>query len=169
MAQISAQMVKELREQTSAGVMECKAALEQCQGDLKKAAEVLREQGLAKAEKKQGREARHGLVEAYIHAGGRIGVLVEVNCETDFVARTDQFKALAHDIALQIAAAGPKYVTEEEKPADDGSQPAETVLLRQPFIKDPGQTIEQLVINNIAQLGENIKVRRFARYELGGE
>ncbi len=168
MAQITAQQVKELREKTNAGVMECKTALEQCEGDINKAAEVLRQQGLAKAEKKQGREARHGTIEAYIHAGGRIGVLVEVNCETDFVARTDQFQALAHDIALQIAAAGPKYVTVGEKPADDESEPAETVLLAQPFIKDPGTTIEQLIINNIAQVGENIRVRRFSRFELGG-
>ncbi|MCL4535606.1 MAG: translation elongation factor Ts [Bacteroidetes bacterium] len=167
MAQIDARMVRELREQTKAGVMECKRALEQCEGDLKRAAEILREQGLAKAEQKQGREARHGLVEAYVHAGGRIGVLVEVNCETDFVARTDQFKALAHDIALQIAAAGPKYIAPDDKPVDDESDPSDVSLLAQPFIKDPSQTIQQLIVNNIAQLGENIRVRRFARFELG--
>jgi elongation factor Ts len=159
--------VKALRERTNAGVMECKRALEECGGDLEKAAEVLCLHGLAKAEKKQGRDVRYGLVEAYIHAGGRIGVLVEVNCETDFVARTDQFKTLAHDIALQIAATGPKYLAPEDKPSDDESDPVEVCLLAQPFIKDPGQNIQQIVVNTIAQVGENIRVKRFARFELG--
>jgi len=165
--QVDAARVKALRERTNAGVMECKRALEQCAGDLDKATEILRQQGLATAEKKQGREVRYGLVEAYIHAGGRIGVLVEVNCETDFVARTDQFKTLAHDIALQVAAAGPRYIAPEDKPADEDSSPAEVCLLAQPFIKDPGQTIQQVIVNTIAQVGENIRVKRFARFELG--
>ena len=159
--------VKELRERTGAGVMECKRALEDCSGDLDKAIELLRNQGLAKAEKKIGREARYGLIEAYIHAGGRIGVLVEVNCETDFVARTDQFKALAHEIALQVAATAPRYVAPEGKLSSDESPDSEVGLLAQPFIKDPNQTVQQLIVNAIAQLGENIRVKRFSRFELG--
>ncbi len=167
MAQIDAKMVKELRERTSAGVMECKKALEECEGNMEKATEALRQAGLARAEKRQNRAVRYGVVEAYIHAGGRIGVLVEVNCETDFVARTDQFKDLAHDIALQVAATAPKYLSMDERPAGDDSDPKETVLLEQPFIKDPSLNIQQLVVNTIGQTGENIKVRRFCRFELG--
>jgi elongation factor Ts len=166
-ATVDAVKVKELRVKTNAGVMECKKALEQCEGDLAKAAEVLRQQGLAIAEKKQHREARYGLIDSYIHAGGRIGVLLEINCESDFVARTDQFKALAHDICLQIAAAGPIYLTADEKPADVEAEASAVCLLEQPFIKDPGQNIQQLIINTIAQVGENIRVKRFVRYELG--
>jgi elongation factor Ts len=168
-AAVDAAQVKALRQKTNAGVMECKKALEECGGDLAKAAEVLREQGLAIAEKKQSRVARFGLVDAYIHAGGRIGVLLELNCESDFVARTDQFKTLAHDICLQIAAIGPKYVSAEDKPADDESETAAVCLMEQPFIKDPGQSIQQLIVNTIAQVGENIRVKRFTRYELGGQ
>jgi elongation factor Ts len=138
-ATIDAAKVKELREKTNAGVMECKRALEECSGDMAKATEVLRQQGLAIAEKKQNRAARYGTIDSYIHAGGRIGVLLELNCESDFVARTDQFKTLAHNICLQIAAAGPKYVTVEEKPADEEALASEVCLLEQPFIKDPAQ------------------------------
>jgi elongation factor Ts len=166
--EITAAAVKELREQTGAGIMDCKRALQETQGDLKKATEILRQQGLARAEKKSERVAGQGLVESYIHGGGRIGVLVEVNCETDFVARTEEFRALVHDIAMQIAAQNPRFVSEDEVPADavfeDNEQP---VLLKQPFIKNPSQTIGQMVTDAVAKIGENIKVRRFARFELG--
>jgi elongation factor Ts len=166
--EITAAAVKELREQTGAGIMDCKRALQETQGDLKKATEILRQQGLARAEKKSERVAVQGLVESYIHGGGRIGVLVEVNCETDFVARTEEFRTLVHDIAMQIAAQNPRFVSEDEVPADavfeDNEQP---VLLKQPFIKNPGLTIGQMITNAVAKIGENIKVRRFARFELG--
>jgi elongation factor Ts len=167
-AVVDAAKVKELRLKTNAGVMECKRALEECGGDMVQATEKLREHGLAIAEQKQSRSARYGMVDSYIHAGGRIGVLLEINCESDFVARTEQFKGLAHDICLQIAAIGPKYVSAEEKPIDEEEEASAVCLLEQPFIKDPGQTIQQLIINTIAQVGENIKIKRFTRYELGG-
>lgn len=164
----SADDVKRLRELTSAGVMDCKRALDEAGGDIDKAAAILKERGIAKAEKKAGRETGQGLIEAYIHAGGRIGVLVEVNCETDFVARTDTFKTLVHDIALQIAGISTTLaVTEDELPDDAEGTPEETVLMKQSFIKNPSQTIEQLVKEAIAQTGENIRIRRFTRYELG--
>jgi elongation factor Ts len=164
----SADDVKRLRELTGAGVMDCKRALDEAGGDLEKAATILKERGIAKAEKKAGRETGQGLIEAYIHAGGRIGVLVEVNCETDFVARTDTFKTLAHDIALQIAGISTTLaVTEDELPEGAEGPPEETVLMKQSFIKNPSQTIEQLVKEAIAQTGENIRIRRFTRYELG--
>ncbi|HEX2923720.1 MAG TPA: translation elongation factor Ts [Chloroflexota bacterium] len=165
MAEISAAKVKELRDQTGAGIMDCKRALEKTGGDTAKAAEILKEQGLAKAAKKSERVAGQGLVESYVHAGGRIGTIVEVNCETDFVARTDDFKKLAHDLAMQVAATNPKVVGNEEKLPEDIAK--EEILLKQPFIKDPSLTIEDLVKNAIAKMGENIVVRRFARFELG--
>ncbi len=168
MAEISAAKVKELRELTGAGIMDCKRALEATGGDIAKAQEILKEQGLARAAKKAERVAGQGLIDAYIHAGGRIGAMVEVNCETDFVARTDDFKRLAHDIAMQIAATNPKVVGNEEEVARQGEQiPEEEVLLKQPFIKDPSMTIEDLVKSSIAKLGENVVIRRFARFELG--
>lgn len=164
----SAEEVKRLRELTGAGVMDCKRALDEAGGDVEKAAAILKERGIARAEKKAGRETGQGLIEAYIHAGGRIGVLVEVNCETDFVARTDTFKNLAHDIALQIAGIPTTLaVTEDELPPDAEGPVEETVLMKQAFIKNPSQTIEQLVKEAIAQTGENIRIRRFTRYELG--
>jgi elongation factor Ts len=158
--------VKELRERTGAGVMDCKRALQESGGNLDQAAEYLRRQGLAKAEKKAGRAASQGLVDAYIHAG-RVGAMVEVNCETDFVARTDDFRQLAHDIAMQVAASAPKYLTADEVPADDQDRVKELALAAQPFIKDPSITIEDLIKRNIAKLGEAIRVGRFVRYELG--
>lgn len=161
--------IKELRELTGAGIMDCRAALIESGGDKQRAIEILRERGLARAEKKRHREARQGLVEAYIHHGGRVGVLVEVNCETDFVARTDEFKELVHDIALQIAAMSPRYISREEMPSESDSDPAEVCLLSQPFIKDPTKTVDERVKETIAKVGENIVVRRFARFELGGE
>ena len=166
---ITADDVKRLRELSGAGVMDCKRALEDAGGNVDRATQLLWERGIAQAEKRSSRSASQGLVETYIHAGGRIGVIVEVNCETDFVARTDTFRELAHDIAMQIAATNPVAVSEADLPANaDGRDPAEAVLLRQPFIKDPGRSIADVVRDAIARTGENIVVRRFARFELGG-
>jgi elongation factor Ts len=175
---ITADQVKQLREQSGAGIMDCKRALEQVQGDMAKAADLLKQQGLAKAEKKTGREASQGVIEPYIHGGGRIGAIVEVNCETDFVARTPDFRDLAHDLAMQVAATSPLFVATEE--ISDEAWPAlereygsreraseAVVLLDQTFIKDPKLTIRDLVRDRIAKLGENIVVRRFARFEVG--
>lgn len=197
MAVISASMVKELRERTGAGMMDCKKALTETGGNLEKAIDYLREKGLAAAAKKAGRITSEGLVESYIHGGGRIGVLVEVNCETDFVAKTDQFKNLVKDIAMQVAAAKPEYVRREDVPAEvvakekeiltaqaaNEGKPAniiqrmvegriekyykEVCLLDQPFIKDQDITVNQYITENISKIGENISVRRFVRYELG--
>jgi elongation factor Ts len=194
---VSASAVKELREKTGAGMMECKKALEEANGDLTRASELLREKGLAAAAKKAGRLASEGLVEAYIHANGRIGVLVEINCETDFVAKTDEFKTFVRDIAMHIAATNPGYVRREEVPTEElekekeilkaqalnEGKPAnivekmvegrinkyyqEVCLLEQSFVKDPDKTIEGLLKEKIAKIGENISIRRFARFELG--
>lgn len=194
---VTAAMVKDLREKTGAGMMDCKRALTEADGDMERAIEVLREKGLASASKKAGRVAAEGIVEAYIHAGGRIGVLVEVNCETDFVAKTDEFKAFVRDIAMHIAATNPTYVRREEVPEDVLDKEREIVrqqtlnegkpekivdkivagridkylseicLLEQAFVKDPEKTIDQLVKERIAHIGENISVRRFARYVVG--
>lgn len=175
---ISTQMVKELREKTGAGIMDAKRALEATDGDMQKAAQVLRQKGLERADRKSDRVAAQGLVETYVHGNGRIGVMVEVNCETDFVARTPDFITLAHDIAMQIAATDPRFVSIDDVPADVleagvkeyGDQVTYTkqaVLLEQPFIKDPRQTIGGLIKDHIAKLGENVVVRRFARFELG--
>lgn len=167
MADVSTAKVKELREQTGAGIMECKRALEAAGGDLAKAGEILKQRGLARAAKKAERRAEQGVIDAYIHAGGRIGAMVEVNCETDFVARTDDFRRLAHDIAMQVAATSPKVVGNEPE-LDTSVLSEEEILLKQPFIKDPSMTVEDLVKNSIAKVGENIVIRRFARFELGG-
>lgn len=194
---ISANLVKELRERTGAGMMDCKKALTETGGDIDKATDYLREKGLAVAAKKAGRIAAEGLVESYIHGAGRIGVLLEINCETDFVAKTEEFKALARDIAMQIAAAKPEYVRREEVPGDTVQKEKEILraqalnegkpekivekmvegridkyykevcLMEQTFIKDPDLTVEKLITEKIAKIGENISVRRFARYELG--
>ena len=165
---VTADDVKRLRELSGAGVMDCKKALDEAGGDVDKAVTLLREKGIAGAEKKSGRATSQGLVESYIHAGGRIGVLVEVNCETDFVARTDTFKTLAHDIAMQIAGIPTTLVVnEEDLPADAEGSPEETALMKQPFIRDGSKSIEQLVKEAIAATGENIRIRRFARFELG--
>ncbi len=194
---ITVEMVKELRERTGAGMMDCKKALMEKNGDMDKAIEYLREKGLAAAAKKAGRIAAEGLVESYIHGGGRIGVLVEVNCETDFVAKTPGFREFVKDIAMQIAAAKPEYVRKEEVPQEiiekekeilraqalNEGKPEKVVekmvegriekfykevcLLEQPFIKDNDITIKQLLTEKIAQIGENINIRRFVRYELG--
>jgi len=148
---ISADAVKKLREETGASMMECKNALEQAQGDEPKALAILNERGAQIAEKKSAREIKAGLIDAYIHANGKIGVLLELGCETDFVARNENFKALAHDLCLQISAMNPPDVTE---------------FLAQPFIKDPAKTVQSLIHELVAKLGENIKVGRFTRFEI---
>lgn len=175
---MSTALVKQLRDMTGAGIMDCKRALDETGGDVHKAAELLRQQGVAKAEKKLGRTARMGLIDAYIHPGGRIGSLVELNCETDFVARTPDFQRLAHDLAMQVAAMAPRFITVDEISENDREQGiAEfgderrfheaTVLMLQPFIKDSKRTMEDLIRDAIAKLGENIVVRRAVRFELG--
>jgi elongation factor Ts len=167
--QVSTTAIKDLREKTGAGVMDCKKALLEAEGNLEKATEILNQRGIALASKKAERVADQGVIEAYIHPGGRIGVLVEVNCETDFVARTNEFKELAHNLALQIAAMCPQFISPE-----DISQETETdvdaktaCLILQPYIKDPEKTVQDIVTETIAKVGENIKVRRFIRFELG--
>jgi elongation factor Ts len=175
---ISAAQVKELRELTGAGIMESKRALEESGGDLQKAEALLMQQGLAKADKKSGRAAQQGIIEPYVHGGGRIASLVEINCETDFVARTEDFRNLAHDVAMQVAAMSPRYLSEDDVPADmwaelerefgshDKAKEA-VCLLDQPFIKDPKQSIRDLNKAAIGKLGENVVIRRFARFEVG--
>jgi elongation factor Ts len=195
---ISTEKIKELRQRTGAGVLDTKNALEETGGDVEAALQLLRERGLAKAAKKATRQASQGHVIAYVHGDpGRIGVLLEINCETDFVARTDGFRQLAHDVTMQIAAANPLWVREEDVPEDalalerhtalaqlaDEKKPPEVlerivngklskwldevVLLRQPFIRDDGVTVGQMITNAVAEMGENIVVRRFVRFELG--
>ena len=197
--EVTTQLIKELRERTGAGVMDCKTALKECGGDIEEAIAFLRKRGLAKAAKKAGRVTSEGLIGSYIHAGGRIGVLVEVNCETDFVARTEEFRRLARDIAMQVAATAPLSVDREGLPEDivekekefyrsqalregkpekvvdrivEGRMEKfyqENCLLEQPFIKDPERTVRDLLTEAIAKLGENITIRRFVRYRLGEE
>ena len=165
--ELSVATIKELRERTGAGIMDCKRALEDTSGDMDKAEELLTQQGIASAVKKATRSTEEGIVESYIHSGGRIGVLLEVNCETDFVARTDDFKELAHDIAMQVAAMSPSYVSSDDVPDGEDADSAETVLMCQPFIKDPSKSVQDLVNEGIGKLGENIRVRRFTRFSLG--
>ncbi len=175
---VEAARVKELRERTGAGVLACREALASAHGDVEKAIRYLREKGLAAAAKKADRVVNDGIIHAYIHPGGRLGVLVEVNCETDFVARTDDFKALAHQIALQIAGTDPppRYVSRAEIPAEEAAQraggldayAAQTCLLEQPFVKDTSVRIQDLLTETIAKVGEHIAIRRFCRFQLGG-
>lgn len=194
---VTTEQIKQLREATGAGILDCRKALEQADGDFNKAVDFLREKGLATAAKRADREASEGVVELYSHGNGRVGVMVEVNCETDFVARSEAFRTFAHEVALQIAASAPKYIRTEDIPEEElehersiararaleeGRPEAvvdrivegrlekfkdEVVLLRQPYIRDEGITIEQLLMQNIAAIGENIVIRRFARWELG--
>jgi len=164
---ISTQTVKELRLLTGAGVLECKRVLEEVEGDLEKAAELLRERGFAKAESKASRETREGLVDAYIHNGNRVGAIIEVNCESDFVARTDDFQGLVHNLAMQVAAMSPEYVDKEDIPEGEDDSTEGLCLMEQPFIRDPSVTVRELVREAIAKLGENIRVRHFTRYALG--
>jgi elongation factor Ts len=194
---ITAQMVKELRDATGAGVLEAKKALEATDGNYDKAVDVLREKGAARAAKRSGREVNEGVIEMYAHPGNRVGVMLELNCETDFVARNEQFTALAHELALHIAAMSPQYLSKEDVPQADLDREAEVlrnqalaegkpeqivekivsgrmkkfyeemVLLEQPFVKDDKITIGQMITTAISTTGENIKIRRFTRYELG--
>lgn len=165
---VTTEQIKALREETGAGVMDAKRALEAANGDAAKAKAILREQGIAAAAKRAERETSNGVVEAYIHAGGRIGVIVEVNCETDFVANTDDFRTLAKNVAMQVAAMNPAVVSKDDpdRAKHEGTD-AEVCLLSQPFIRDSSKTIEQLVQDAVAKTGENIRVRRFSRFELG--
>ncbi len=160
--------VKRLREETGAGVMDSKRALEQAGGNFEEAKKILREQGVAAAAKRSERETSQGMVESYIHGGGRIGALVEVQCETDFVARTDGFRQLARDVAMQVAAMNPLALNPEDVPADAPGKPEEHALMTQAFIKDAGKSIQDLVQETIATTGENVRIARFARFELGG-
>jgi len=161
---VSREAIKELRDKTGAGVLECKKALLEAEGDLGHAIAILKERGLLLAEKKAERVTREGLIEAYVHTGGRLGALIEINCETDFVARTEEFKRLAHDLAMQVAATAPRFISRDEAP--EGEDPTEDCLLVQPFIKEPGKRVQDIIAEAKAKLGENIRVRRFARFEL---
>ena len=164
---VTVDLIKALREETRAGVMDCKRALEQADGDLEGARAILREQGLATAAKKASRAANDGLVESYTHSGGQVGAIVELNCETDFVARTPDFKRLAHDLAMQVAAMAPTYVSIDDIPeATSGVNFEEDCLMQQPYIKDPVMTVHDLVNEAVGKLGENIRVRRFARFSI---
>jgi elongation factor Ts len=164
---VTVQTIKELRELTGVGMLDCKNALEEAEGDLEEAKQILRRRGIAVAEKRAGRETIQGLVDAYLHTDGRLGALVELNSETDFVARTEEFKALAHDLAMQVAATDPQYVSPEELPADSDGDPRDLCLLAQPFIKDANRSVQDLINDVIAKTGENIRVRRFQRFQLG--
>jgi elongation factor Ts len=195
--EITTEMIKQLRAATNAPMLDCRKALQEANGDFDKAVDWLREKGMATAAKRSDREASNGVVELYSHGGGRVGVMVEVNCETDFVARNEQFRTLAHEIALQIAASAPKYISADEIPAAELEHEAdiararakeegkpdnvlekivegrlekfkdEVCLLRQPYIRDESITIEKLILQNVAAIGENVVVRRFQRWELG--
>jgi len=165
---ISTDLVKKLRDLSGAGVMDCRNTLVSCEGDIDRALAALKEKGFITAQKKAGRETSQGLVEAYIHTGGRIGAMIEVNCETDFVARTDEFHKLAHCLAMQVAAMNPQYISEADVRPGENVDPAQACLLLQPYIKDPALTIKDLIVETIARTGENIRVSRFARFELGG-
>ncbi|MFC2021182.1 elongation factor Ts [Chloroflexota bacterium] len=164
---ISTDKLKELREQSGAGIMACRNALLEAAEDMEKALEILKQQSLFIVEKKKERVASEGLVEAYVHTGGRIGAMVEVNCETDFVARTDEFKELAHNLAMQVAAMPPQYISPETLSEGADIDAREACLLLQPYIKDLSMTVQDIINDAIAKVGENIKVSRFARFELG--
>ncbi len=164
---ISIDTIKELREQSGAGVMECRNVLLETEGDIEKAVQILKERSIFKAEKTRMRSASQGLIEAYVHTGGRIGAMVELNCETDFVARTEEFKTLAHNLAMQVAAMPPQFISKEETPEGSDVETESACLLVQPYIRDPEMTVQDLINETIAKVGENIKVSRFARFEVG--
>ena len=164
---IPIETVKALRQSTGAGVLECKQVLDQVGGDLKRAEDILRQRGLASAIGRASRETREGLIDAYVHSGNRIGALIEVNCESDFVARTLEFRELVHDLAMQVAAMSPRYVNAEDVSDEEETPVEEVCLLEQPFIKDPSRTIRELIQETIARVGENIRVRQFSRFALG--
>ena len=165
--EVSVNSIKELREQTGAGIMDCKRALQETKGNMDEAQQYLINKGISSAAKKASRVTNEGLIEAYIHSGGRIGALVELNCETDFVARTDDFKTLAHDVAMQVAAMGPVYIDVDDVPEEETGDPQGLCLLQQPFIKDPAISIKDLVSQAIGRLGENVKIGKFTRFSLG--
>ncbi len=165
--EVTVELIRTLREKTGAGIMECKNALEASQGDLDKAAETLRTRGFAQVAKRANRATDQGVVEAYVHTGGRVGAMVELGCESDFVARTDEFKNLAHDIAMQVAAMGPVYVDESDIEEGDTRPVAQISLLQQPFIKDNSSSVGEVVREAAAKLGENVRVLRFSRLALG--
>ncbi|MBI4299396.1 MAG: elongation factor Ts [Chloroflexi bacterium] len=164
---VSTESIRVLRELTGAGIMDCKRALEDSAGNFEKAEEILRKKGIALAAKKSSRVAHEGLIEAYIHNGSRIGAIIELNCETDFVARTPAFRELAHGLAMQVAAMSPLYIDQKELPVNYEGNPQEQCLLLQPFIKDPARSVQDLVNDAIARVGENIRVKRFVRFALG--
>ena len=164
---VTVDQIRALREMTGAGIMDCKQALESNQGNLEKATETLKQQGFAQVAKRAGRETNQGVIEAYVHTGGRVGALVELACETDFVARTDEFKMLAHDIAMQVAAMGPDYVDEGDIEDGDDRPPAQVSLLQQPFIKDNSSSVGEIIREIAAKLGENVRVLRITRLALG--
>ena len=166
---IPVEAVKELRSKTNAGILDCNKALLEVGGDMDKAIEILKQRGLAIAEKKKDMAAGEGVIAAYIHHTKRIGALVELNCQTDFAARTDQFEELAHDLAMQVAAAAPEYISSEQIPPEAEADPQVVCLLDQPFIREPGKTVQQVIAEAVAEVGENIRVRRFARFELGAD
>ncbi len=165
--EISTTQLKELRDKSGAGIMECRTALLEHKGDFEKALETLKKQSLSKVQKRSQRTVNQGIVTTYIHTGGRIGAMVELNCETDFVARNEIFKELGHNIAMQIAAQEPICISQDKMPKDSELSPEVACLLLQPFIKSPELTIQDLINEAIAKTGENIKVNRFARFELG--
>ena len=160
--------VKELRDQSGAGIMDCRNALLEAEGEMEKALQILKQRSLLQIQKKARRSTTQGIIEAYIHTGGRIGAIVEVNCETDFVARTDEFKELAHHLAMQVAAQEPRFISKEEVPEGADIEPEAACLLLQPYIKHPDRTVQDIIAETMAKVGENIKVSRFARFELGG-
>lgn len=166
--EVTVEMIKALRGRTAAGILGCKQALQDADGDEDRAEQLLREKGLAKVAKKSERETREGLVEAYIHTGSRLGALIEINCETDFVARTPELKSLAHELAMQVAAMpSTTYIDKSEIKGDDTRPPEEICLLEQAFIKDPSRTVGDVIGDVIAKVGENIRARRFSRFSLG--
>ena len=165
---IPAVMVKDLRDQTGAGIMLCRNALLEAEGDMRRALQILKQQGLLQAQKKAKRATTQGVIETYVHTGGCIGAMVELNCETDFVARTDEFKELAHHLAMQVAAQDPQFISREEIPEGADIEPEAACLLLQPYIKNPDETVQDIIAETIARVGENIKVARFARFKIGG-
>jgi len=165
--EIGVDQIKALRDLTGAGIMDCKKALQEAEGDVSKAQQILRTKGVAKAADTVGREVREGLVESYIHSGSRMGALIEINCETDFVSRLPEFKELAHQLAMQVVAMVPQYVDRSQMPAEDARNPEEVCLLLQPYIKDDSRVIQDLVTDLSARVGEHIRVRRFTRFALG--
>lgn len=164
---ISTEAIQKVRERTSAGILDCKDALLKAEGDTERAVEALKSRGFAIAEKKGERIASEGVIDAYIHHNRKLGALIELNCETDFVAHTDEFRQLAYDLAMQVAATSPQFISAEEMLAESELDPKVVCLLQQPFIKDPDRTVEEIIADTIARVGENIKVRRFARFEPG--